>query len=476
MKKSVKKNYIYNLTYQILLIILPLITTPYLSRTLGANGIGVYSYTVSIVTYFILFGSLGVAMYGQREIAYVQNDMEKRSKVFWELVFLRFLTLSISSLFFYFIFARSGEYAVYFRILLLEILANCFDISWFYQGLEDFKKIVIRNFIVKIISVLAIFIFIKGPEDVGIYIFIYAFSTLFGSLTLWFGVFSKIERPHDLNLKRHFVPVLALFIPQIAIQVYTVLDKTMLGSILGNMSEVGFYEQAQKIIKLFLTIITALGTVMMPRIAKYFADGKTEEIKTYMKNTFHFIFILAVPLMFGVIVTSRNFVPLFFGSGYEKVPTIMSILSLIILFISMSNVTGTQYLLPTKRQREFTISVVMGAGVNFLLNLIMIPKFQSYGAAIATVAAEFVVTSVQLYFVRQEFSLREILSIFKNYFLAGILMFLVCFGVDFFIEEYHLSMMIQVVCGVVVYFGTLLLLRDSFLLTFLSSFKKEGKK
>ena len=139
-KKSVIKNYIYNLTYQILLLILPVITTPYLSRVLGAEGIGIYSYTVSIVTYFILFGSLGIAMYAQREIAYVQNDKEKRSKIFWEVFILRAITLTISLVIFYFTFAMKGKYSIYYRILILEIVANMLDISAFFQGMEEFKK------------------------------------------------------------------------------------------------------------------------------------------------------------------------------------------------------------------------------------------------------------------------------------------------------------------------------------------------
>ena len=145
MSKSITKNYIYNLVYQILIIIMPIITTPYLARTLGAEGTGTYSYTISIVTYFILFGSLGLALYGQREIAYVQEDVKKRSKIFFELVILRFFTMSISMVLFYFSLGRNGDYAVYYRILLLEMLANSIDISWFFQGIENFKK---TNFLI----------------------------------------------------------------------------------------------------------------------------------------------------------------------------------------------------------------------------------------------------------------------------------------------------------------------------------------
>ena len=479
MEKSVKKNYIYNLLYQLLIIMLPIITTPYIARKLGAEGNGIYGYTVSIVTYFILFGSLGISMYGQREIAYNQNNKEKRSKIFWELVIIRFFTMLVSTIIFYFLFCLKGNYSIYYKILLLEIFANILDISWFYQGMEDFKKTVIRNFIIKIISVICIFTFINEPSDLTKYMYIYVLSTLFGSLTLWIGIWKYIERPKKIKFIYHIPLTIALFIPQIAIQVYTVLDKTMLGSILHDMNEVGYYEQAQKIVKILLTIVTAVGTVMMPRIANCYAEGNKEQIKAYMKKTFNFVFILAFPLMFGIIAVANNFVPLFFGQGYDKVPMIMSILSLIIIFISLSSVTGTQFLLSTKRQKEFTISVVVGAIINFILNFILIKCYKSYGAAIATVVAELTVTAVQCYFVRKDFDLKEIFKSSINYIISSIIMMMVCIFIDKVMIGRMIVILTQVIVGVITYFGVLFVLRDKFLLDTLndvifSRFKKKN--
>ena len=462
-KKSVKKNYIYNMLYQLLIIILPIITTPYLARKLGAEGNGIYGYTISIVTYFILFGSLGINLYGQREIAYNQKDKEKRSKTFFELMFIKFITMLLSAIIFYFVFCRTGNYSTYYKILLIEMIAGVLDISWFYQGMEDFKKIVIRNFIIKIISLICIFTFVKSPTDVYKYILIYVLSTLFGSLTLWIGLGKYINRPKRLEFKQHLPKVLALFIPQIAVQIYTVLDKTMIGAILNDMNEVGYYEQSQKIIKILLTIITAVGTVMLPRLSNCFAEKKYDQIKRYMMKTFNFVFMLAFPLMFGIMAVANNFAPIFFGKGYEKVPAIMQILSIIVLFISMSNITGTQYLLSTKKQKEFTISVVVGAIVNFTLNLILINLYETIGAAISTVIAELSVTLVQLYFVRKDFKLFEIIKLSRNYIIAGIIMLAICYGIDFFITGRLIGLILQVVCGALVYLITLLLLKDKFL-------------
>lgn len=184
MKKSLTKNYIYNLIYQIMLLILPLITAPYISRVLGAENIGIYSYTLSISAYFILFGSLGIALYGQREIAYKQKDKEKYSITFWEIFFLRILTMTIALILYYFIFAKGEQYQTYYKVLILEIIGNCIDISWFFQGLEEFKKTVTRNMIVKLISVVCIFLLVKTPNDLYIYFWIYVLSILIGNISL----------------------------------------------------------------------------------------------------------------------------------------------------------------------------------------------------------------------------------------------------------------------------------------------------
>lgn len=177
-QKSIVKNYLYNLSYQILIIILPLVTASYLARVLGPKGNGIYIYTYTIVNYFVLFGSLGISMYGQREIAYLQNDKVKRKKTFIELVTFRFIAIAVSSVIYYFTFMRQGEYAIYYKILFFELIAAAFDISWFFQGLEDFKKTVLRNIIVRLSSVALIFVLVKQESDLNKYLTIYAFADL----------------------------------------------------------------------------------------------------------------------------------------------------------------------------------------------------------------------------------------------------------------------------------------------------------
>lgn len=465
MKKSITKNYIYNLVYQILILILPLITTPYISRVLGAEKIGIYSYTISIVTYFILFGSLGIAIYGQREIAYLQEDKERCSKTFWEIVILRFGTMAISMIIFYFTFARNGEYSIYYMILLLEMFANCLDISWFFQGLEEFKKTVTRNIIIKIISIVCIFIFVKTQNDLIKYFWIYVVSTLLGNVSLCLYLpkyINKIEIK-DLNIIKHLKPTIGLFIPQIAVQIYTVLDKVMIGTIISDKSEVGYYEQSQKIVKMLLMVITSLGTVMMPRMANTYIKGNKEKIQEYIKNSFNFVFLLSFPMIFGIIAISNSFVPIFFGQGYEKVSMLMNIIAPILLAIGLSNVIGTQYLLPTKRQKEYTISVIVGAITNFGINLLLIRKYGAIGASIATVIAEICVTIVQFVYVKKDINISKTLKLSIKYVLSAFIMFAICIIIEKIIQNNLICIMIQVVIGIIIYVGCLILLKDEFI-------------
>ena len=465
-KKSLTKNYIFNLLYQVLAIVLPLITTPYLSRVLGAENIGVYSYTLSITTYFILFGSLGVALYGQREIAFVQDNVEERSKLFWEILIMKIFTLTISLVLFYICFCIKGEYHFYYQILTLEIFANMVDISWFFQGLEEFKKTVARNTIIKLISIICIFAFVKTNKDLEYYFIIYVLSNFIGNGSLWFylpKLITKIQ-PKELNIKRHIKPTILLFIPQIATQVYTVLDKTMIGIIIQDKSEVGFYEQAQKIVKLLLTIVTSLGTVMMPRIAATYAKGELKKVREYMNKSFSFIMMLSFPIMMGLISISCHFVPLFYGSGYEKVSILLCILSPIIVFIGLSNVTGTQFLLPTKKQNQYTLSVIMGAIINFIFNILLIIIYASIGAAIATIMAEFAVTTIQFIAIRKEIDIKNVFKNMYKFFISSIIMLIFSINIGNLINNDFVSIVVQIISSSIIYFTLLLLLKEKMII------------
>lgn len=475
-KKNITKNYIYNLIYQILTIILPIITTPYLSRVLGADGIGIYGYTLSIVTYFTLIGALGISKYGQREIAYVQNDKENRSRVFWELNIIRIFTISITLLIFWLAFCLKGEYVTYYRILLLELIAVLLDITWFFQGIEDFKKVVIRNIIIKLISVILIFVLVKKSEDLIKYFYIYALSNFLGNGTLWINIkkYVRMVKINFRDLKKHIKPMISLFIPQIATSIYTVLDKTILGILENNISEVGYYEQSQKIIKIALTFVTTMSVVMLPRISNVYAKGETEKIKEYMEKSFNFNWFLSIPIIFGIIAISKNFVPWFYGSGYEKIIGLLIYTSPIILFIAFSTTIGSQYLISVKKQNVQTIAVGIGAIVNVILNFILIPKLKSVGAVIATVIAEFLIVITETIYVINNGNMK-LKYIFKGsyrYIFAGIIMCICTYLISTQMPIGVIYTICQILIGIVIYIGVLLICNDEFLKEILNKLLK----
>lgn len=470
---KVLKNYLYNLSYQILVLIVPLITTPYVSRVLGAKGVGIFSYTNSIVQYFILFGCVGLNLYGKREIAYVQHDREKRDKVFKELVLLRIITVSISLLIFFFTFASHGKYAAFFLIMCLDILASMVDISWFFQGIEDFKKIVTRNFIIKIVGTLLIFLLVKTSDDLYLYVICHSATVLLGNLSMWVFIPKIIGKSNtrSLGIKKHIKPMIALFLPQIAISIYTVLDKTMIGLLTGADEEVAYYEQGQKIVKIVMTLITSLGTVMLPRVANLFKQNEMEKVKSYLAKSFRFVFFLSFPMMFGLISVSCNLVPWFFGSGYDKVIPNMMTIAPILVIIAFSNLIGNQYLLPTGRQKEYTLSVITGCCVNFAINLVLIPRFLSIGAAIATVIAETSVTGVQIFFTRNDFKFGRIVRDNIQYVICSIAMFVLTYLLAHYFSPSIINTFLCVFIGCVVYIGLLLIMKDQLVFEMMDKIK-----
>ncbi|WP_105325856.1 flippase [Acidaminococcus provencensis] len=478
MSKSVSKNYIYNVSYQLLLLITPFITTPYLSRVLEPAGIGTYSYTYSIVSYFILLASLGVADYAQREIAYHQDSPHLQSRTFYEVNLIRFLLVGISLITYYFVVSHfSGDHLIYWY-QALNIIAVLFDISWFFQGLEEFGKIVFRNFIIKLASIILIFALIHQPSDLNKYVALLGLMNIVSGLSIWLYLPKYLVHVprREIHPFRNFTTILQMFLPQIAIQIYTVLDKTMIGVITGSPLENGYYEQAEKVVKMSLTVVTSLGTVMLPRIAYAYAHKEYETIKTNMMRSYRFVWFLTLPMFFGFIAVSSNFVPWFFGPGYEKVIPLMQILSGLVIAIGLSNVTGIQYLVPTGQQNKLTLSVVCGSATNFTLNALMIPRYGAIGAAVASLIAEMVVTLAQFYIVRDIFPLSQILLQTKNYLIAGLSMFVTLHFLDKLLSPSFMHTILIVPAGILLYTLALLIRHDPMLFFALNKIKAKIKR
>lgn len=461
------KNYIYNTLYQMLALIAPLVTTPYVSRVLGVTNIGIYQYSQSVATYFVLIGAVGTSLYGQREIAYLQDKPKERSIAFWEIELFRLSAVLCSSLVYYLIFGLHGRYQFIYRILIFEVIATAFDISWLFMGMENFKLTVVRNSIIKLTGIVCVFLFVKKPADLGFYTACVTLPVFLGNLSLWFSLKKYLVKV-DISakalangIKKRMRPILILFLPQIAADVYLVLDKTMIGLLATDIDQVGYYAQAQKIVKLVLTIVTSLGAVMLPAMSAAFARGDSEEIKRSIGSAFRFIFMLSFALFFGLCAVAPHFVPVFFGKGYGPVVPLMVVISPILVIIAISNVLGKQYLLPTNQQKVFTFSILAGAGINFLLNLILIHYWNAAGASIATVIAEIVVTAVQCWFTRKQLPLRECLLSGLRYAIFGAVMFFAVRGVGLVLPSGKLwALTIMVVVGAIVYLGELMVTKD----------------
>ena len=451
---SIVKNFLYNVSYQLLTILLPLVTVPYVSKILGAERIGEYSFTYANTQYFILFGMVGITLYGNREIAYVRDDSKKLKDTFFSIYALQLITTTISLILFtIFVFLFNKEdYRYLYLAQGINILAAMLDISWLFMGLEQFKKTVIRNTLVKLVSLASIFIFVKNSEDVIIYTIILSLATLIGNITFWWYIPKMLgfKQFRISNLRIHFKSSLMLFIPQIAIQIYVLLDRTLLG-LLSNTIEVGYYENSQKIVKVILTIATAIGTVMMPKIANTVATGDLAKVKYYVKNSFFFISALAIPLMFGLMGVAKQLSPWFFTDEFKGIDELVIISSLIILAISWSNVMGTQLLIPLNKVKEFTISVTAGAIINFILNLLFLKQLGAKGACISTIIAECVVTGVQFYFIRSFININELIKSILIFIPAAFIMYMGVSYVGLNMKPNIITNIIQGITGIVIY-------------------------
>ncbi len=455
---SIKKNFLYNAAYNLLNICLPIITTPYLSRVLGANGVGIYSYSYSMAHFFAIFIMLGLNNYGCREVAKCAEDRGKVSRVFWSIYFLQLsLGIIVNAVYFVYCFglAENRSAAI---ILSLYTLSACFDTNWFFWGLERFQFTATRSFVVKIVKTICVFLFVKNSNDAYKYCAIMASGFLINHLILWPSILKRIDfvLPRIKEIMVHLKPNLMLFITVIAVSIFKYMDKVMLG-LFSNMTEVGFYESAERIISVPTALITALGTVMLPRMTSMLARNK-EGFKSMLHVSVLFSVFLASSMGFGIMGISKEFVPLFYGAGYEICVTLYLILLPSCIFLGFANVIRTQYLLPNHMDKAYIISAILGAGVNLIMNALLIPLFGAIGVAIGTLAAEIVVCVYQSAMVARKISLKPYVYDSLPLVGAGIIMFVSIYCLKLPGEITVLgTLMIKIAIGIMVYFVAMVL-------------------
>ena len=463
---SLKKNIAISTLYQILLIILPIVTAPYIARVLGPDQSGVYDYTTSIMTYFAMFAALGTASYGVREIARVRDDAAMRSKLFWEIELMTVMTSSACIVVWFIFIALTPQYKTIYLVLTMGLLSTMFDISWFFAGMEQFKYTVTKNAACKLIGVILMFLFVKKQEDLLLYVIIIISSTMIGNLSMWLYVPRFVEKVdfRTLTFRKHFHETLIYFVPTVATSVYTVLDRTLIGVITKNKAENGCYHYAMQIVNMMKALtFSSLNMVLGSRLSFLFAEKKYDEIKEKIADSTNYILFMGIGICFGMIGVAKRFVPVFLGAGYARVVTMLLLMSPIVIIIGISNCLGSQYFTPAGYRKLSARYIIIGAVVNLLLNLVLIPKFWGYGAIVASLIAEGAITVLYLKNCNGYLRVSTIIKDSWKKLIAGLIMLIVIKVLDGIISSDIVALFVEVAVGFTAYLAAVTLLRDSFM-------------
>lgn len=451
--ESLKKNFLYQTLYQVLIVILPLITAPYVARVLGVDNSGVYSFANTISNYFVVFGMLGLEQYGNRCIAKVRDNKEEMNKTFSELLVVHIL-VSLFAIAFYFIycFVFTAEYRGIFLLQGFYVVSVLFDVNWFFFGIEKFKLTVTRNTVIKILTVIATFLFVNSREDLEIYTFILSFSMFLSQLAIWpmlrkYVKFTKVEFS---DLKKHWKPLFVLFVAVIAANLNRMIDKAMLGWF-DKMSDLGCYDYADRIIRIPLSLIAALGTVMLSKMSNLFARGERKESDEILDVSACLVLILSVGMGFGIAAIAPEFVILFLGEEYEETILLLTILSLSIPLVGWNNYVRTQILIPKEMDIIYTRAVTIGAIVNIMINSVLIYFIGAKGASIATVISYAVILIIQIMPLIKE--LKGTIKYVTFPIIAGLIMYGTVRLSSLITSKLIWSVCIEFIVGVIVYGG-----------------------
>lgn len=456
---KVKKNYILNTVYQVMALAFPLLLTPYLSRTIGSEGLGQYSYYFSYASYFVLFSVLGIPNYGNRTIAKAGNKIKDRTRFFLEIYAIQFI-LSFSVVIVYGVIVHIAfKDNTIAWVFIIYVIAFCFDITWLFTGMEKFKVTVARNFVIKLFTLIFVFIFVKDNTDVFIYAFVYSVGTLIANCVMFPEAVKDLDIKKDisLELKKHVKPILIMFIPFLSVRIYQMMDKVMLG-LISQINEVGFYAGSEKILNIPMIFVTSLGTVMIPRISNIVNSMHNSESDSYMHKSILFVMFISSSMCLGIVAVADVFVPVFFGTGFEKCIILLTILMPSCLFMAFANVIRTQYLIPHEMDWQFAVSLLMGAIINLVMNLILIPKHASVGAAFGTLITEIVVCVCQCFWVRKKIPLLKYLFDSLFFIVSGLIMCIIVRNVSIFIKSDYIQLFVKILMGIFIYFFVLVFL------------------
>ena len=451
--KNIKKNILYNSAYQIFLIILPIITSPYVSRVLGAENIGVFSFSQALANYFYLVAMLGVKNYGNRTIATVRDDPIELRKNFWEIYYFQVLFgIIIAAIYVVYVSARIHNNRSIYYFQLFYILSGVFDLTWCYFGLEEFKTTASISMFIKVVDVLAIFTFVKNGMHLNMYTFLICIAMFANQVVLMPYIFKKIpfQRPTISGVIRHIKPNLVLFIPVLAVSFYNIMDKLMLGMI-STKKEVGFYTYSENITQIPNTIILSVNNAVMPRMSNLAKSGEKEQSTRLINALMIIAMIISVGCAFGLACVSPILIPWFYGEDFKRCVIFVALLTPIIIFKGWAGVIRTQYIIPNKKDKVFIVSLFTGAIVNLIINAALIPYLAGIGAVIGTVCAELSVCVVQFGMVRKEISFQVYLKDGLAFVICGLIMSLFVLSLYWLNCNNLMTLFLQVIIGILVY-------------------------
>lgn len=479
MAKSIKVNFIFNMLNTVSSLVFPLVAFSYASRIIMATGIGEVQFFQSIINYIILLTSIGIPMYGIREIARVRDNKEKLTLTTIEIIFLNLLLNIVGYIIvgvLCFSVAKIQHNIPLFIMMSSSIVLTTIGCSWFFNGIEDFKYITVVGLAIKSLCLLLLFLLVKSETD----LFYYGIYTVLGyvgcNLVNFFRLrkYLIIERfsYKDLNIKRHIRPALSVFVFNIVTSIYINLDTVMLG-FLSSSASVGYYTAASKVSHILVTIITSFGAVILPRSSNLIEKGKMSEFAVLTEKSFNVLSLLAFPLCVGVFVCTPYLIEVFCGPNFSPAIITLQIVSPIIIALGFSNLIGIQILYPLGKVKLVTISACVGASINVILNFILIPLYSQNGAAIATLVAEWSVLITQFFLARSVLPFRIFDIKILKYFSCAIIMFVICYLCQDMFDSGLINIIMLSIIGILSYTSMMFLTKDSLSLELFNILKKQ---
>lgn len=461
---SLKKNSIYNISYRTLNVLFPLLSATYIARVLKADGVGKVAYAQNIVKYFSTVAALGIPNYGIREIAKVRSDIHNTSIVMSELLWINTVSTFICMVLYYGLIVMIPSFReewILYSVVGLTIIFNFFNVDWFYQGYEEYRYIAVRSFFVKMVSLMGIFLFVKKRSDYSIYALISCLGI--GGNNLCNIIHLKRYKVklfyNKIKLKRHFKSVFILLGSAIAVELYTLLDTTMLGAMCSDES-VGYYTNSMRLVKILITVVTAIGAVLLPRLSYYKSIGNQNECDSTVSKVFTILFFLFVPCEIGIFIMSEQIIMVFFGSSFMPAVTTLRIGALLICVLGFSNLFGTQVLLTYEQEKKLLITTVAGAIINIILNVLLIPLLQQNGAAIASVISESVVTVLSIIYASKYVRVTVLKEFIIKVLVSSSIMTLIVYFFELSIVNIYLNLTISVTLGILSYILCNVLIRN----------------